>query len=122
VHYVVPDGFQGAILIYYDTPDGITLKKDNDQYTIRVPSTGVLRIRGKGPFFGWCSLTASYENGRNIPVAYEPEKLAKDTIAFWPHGSRNNKFIYDFVGTRSENKEFSELAGTGDIIPGRVRE
>lgn len=121
VHFVFPDGFRGALLIYYDTSDGVVFRKSNGGYRVVVPSTGIMRIQGDGPFFRMGPLTASFADGTEIPIAWEPEKLAEATVAFWSGGSRSDGYLYDFVGTKSEYRAFRKATGATDIPPGGVR-
>ena len=125
IHFVVPDGFRGAIIIYPNQPEGLSLKKKNGRYICVVPDNGMLRISDKGPFFRWNSLSASFVNGDPIVVAQEPERLSKDTVAFWPHGCRQlgdgPLFLYDFVGTKADNDAFCKATETGKVIPGTIK-
>src|SRR5713226_752149 len=73
IHYVLPNGYRGAFLIYNEREDGIELRPNKGQITCVIPNTGVLRVKGKGPFYEWHSTTASFANGVPIPIASESE-------------------------------------------------
>jgi len=118
IHFVIPDGFRGAIVIYINQPDGIRLKKNAGVYTCTIPDNGILKLADKGPFYEWHEVSAAFTNGDPIPVAHEPKRLSKETVAFWPHGSR--VFLYGFVGTKDENEAFNKATATGDVVPGGV--
>jgi hypothetical protein len=121
VHFIVPNGYRGAVLIYTNQPDGITLEVRDGRYVCEIPETGILRIKGNGPFYKWHSTTASFANGDPILLAHEPERLTENAVAFWSGGSRPGGLVYDFIGTRAENQSFRHETATGEVRPGGVR-
>jgi hypothetical protein len=126
IHFVLPIGFRGAVLVYPNQSDGTNLEKKEGRYTCIIPESGILRIKGAEPFYQWHSLSASFANGAAIPIAHEPERLSEHTIAFWPHGStqegENAQYLYDFIGTKTENEAFCKATATGKVVPGGVQE
>jgi hypothetical protein len=125
IHFVIPDGFRGGILIYVNQPEGIKLKKNAGVYTCCIPDNGILRIVDDGPFFEWHKVSAAFMNGDPLPVANEPQLLPKETVAFWTYGSRQKGdgpvCVYAFVGTKAENEAFCKATETADLVPGGVR-
>ena len=125
IHYLVPNGFRGKIVIYVNQPDGVSLKKTNGRFTCVIPDDGVLRISDKGPFFEWHETSASFINGDPIAVADEPERLSESQVAFWSHGCGQKGdgplYVYDFIGTKAENEAFCRASETGKVIPGGIQ-
>jgi hypothetical protein len=121
VHYVVPIGFRGAIVVYTNDAAGTSLPSQKNSYTCIVPETGILRLREKGPFYSWHTTSASFADGTSIPVAQPDASIEDETILFWSGGARPDGMIYDFVGTKAEKKLFDKETAAGDIVPGRVR-
>ncbi len=120
IHYVLPNAYRGAFIIYTGQPDGVVLQKRSNEYTCVIPPSGVLKVKGPGPFSSWHAVKASFANGEPIRVAYEWEHLDKDLVAFWGAGGRDGGMLYDFIGTKQENEVFQKETATGDVKPGRV--
>jgi hypothetical protein len=123
IHYVLPNGYRGAFMVITGQPDGVEPRGHNGRYICNVPESGVLRVRGKGPFDGWHSITAAYSNGEVIPIEMEVDDLRQERVAFWYGDSRPGGRIYFFVGTSAQNKQFRNETALGPPkVLGRVRE
>jgi hypothetical protein len=121
LHYVLPNDFRGAIVIFTERADGETLPKEGNRYICRIPANGMLQVKGKGPCYQWHTTSAAFENGQVIPVANEPQSIGPDTVAFWGCGSRSGGMVYDFIGTKAEYEQFCKDTATADIKPGSIR-
>src|SRR5207245_2469197 len=102
LHITVPNGYRGAFIVYTGDPAGIELREVKGTYSCNIPESGVLRIRGEGPFYAWHGLKVSFANGDNIPISTENKGLPDDVVAYWPGGSRPGEMLYDFIGTKTE--------------------
>ncbi len=116
IHYVLPNGFCGAFIIYTERPNGMRMEASGARYTYVIPETGVLELQGKGPFYGWHTTSASFEDGTVIPAG--TEKLPEDVVAFWGGGSQSGGMLYDFVGTKAEFRVFKKETATAEVKPG----
>jgi hypothetical protein len=84
IHLILPNGFRAAILVYENQKDGVQLIEKGRAVTISVPTTGVVRVKHRNPFFQSYNISAAYADGRPIPRAGPGsiERVASDTIAF----------------------------------------
>ncbi len=82
VHFVVPSGFRGPIAIIPDQQDGIRLQRENGGYRIPIPENGTLRIQPPDPFRHYL-LSASFQDGRPIPVLEKSESTTPGRIVLW---------------------------------------
>lgn len=121
VHFILPQGFRGAIVVYVNQLDGLVLANTRGVYECRIPETGILKVRGEEPFYSWHRKRASYEDGTMIPVAQETENLADHVVAFWSGSSDSRGFFECFVGTKREAKVFYQETAAGDAKPGSVQ-
>lgn len=119
VHMIVPRHFRGAIIVYVNQGDGISVPKRNGAFTIVVPPSGVVRI--KNDPFRFYDLTASYYGGKKIPVKHRGDDLKTDvkTVCYWDGGARSN-MSYDFIGTREEYLAFMKNVAAGRVDPGKI--
>jgi hypothetical protein len=109
-----------VILIYTNQPDGVSLEPKDGCYEITIPSNGILKVRGPGPFYQWHTLSASFANGGPLPVANDPDAIGETTVALWPGGSGQGGLVYDFVGTPARHRVFSKEESPDRLRPGRV--
>jgi hypothetical protein len=88
-----------------------------------IPDSGILRVKGDGPFYGWHRLKASFVNGDIIPIGVETgaDELGGKAVALWGGESRTDNRIYHFVGTASEFVAFSKESAAGPIKLGEVQ-
>lgn len=121
IHFVVPNGFRGAFIIYTNSPRGGGLMRQGSNYTCVIPDNGVLHLREEGPFFQWHTRSASYADGKNIPEYQGGGAIDDDTVAFWGGGSRGEGMVYDFIGTKAEKAAFYRETEAAEIKPGRIR-
>jgi hypothetical protein len=108
VHFVLPDDFRGAFAIMPDQPDGIELRKTEGCYVIPIPETGILRIKGDGPFGSYLA-TASFDSGMPIWSSKRiDDKPAQGTVALWGGSTEilneddRQVYYWWFVGTEEE--------------------
>jgi hypothetical protein len=119
IHFVLPEGYRGGLLIRTDRNDGVELKAANGVFTCPIPAEGILSIKGKGPFFEWHRVQASYANGDSIPIGRPNDSLPDDVVAYWSGGSSSEGVIDYFVGTRAESlKHFKESAAADPKVGG----
>lgn len=67
IHFVIPNDFRGPFVIASNPvyPDAIA--RYPDRYELKVPSDGVIRTKRIDLFEHWHRLSASYENGTDLP-------------------------------------------------------
>jgi hypothetical protein len=131
---VIPKGFRGAFLIYTNQAAGVEPERAGVTYTLVIPESGVLRIKGAGPFSQWHDSVASFQDGPPLlngytgqppppppgtrPVGPFPDEL----IALWAGGAGEEVTVepgkvvktgpasprihYWFVGTKKEAAAF----------------
>ena len=97
VHFILPNGYKGTFKLVIDKKNGVEYKIQNGRYVIRIPKSGILKVKNFDPFYMWHKETASYEDGIPIP-----------DINF---GKRNPNSIA-FYGLFGNNKEQWWLIGT----------
>jgi hypothetical protein len=66
VHLIVPRQFRGAIIIYVNQDDGLSIARKDGVFTYVIPKSGTIRIKDN-PFKNY-SITVSYDDGKVMPV------------------------------------------------------
>lgn len=85
--FIVPEGYKGDVFVLYDRPDGEIVPKTRSGFTLRIPSDGILRVRG--PIFRGMTRPKYFyqlKNGSLNPIPNlwsttihaTPENLAND--------------------------------------------
>jgi hypothetical protein len=117
---VLPNGYRGAFIIYTEQADGVAMSVENGAWTCKIPESGVLKVKGKEPFYRWHALEVAFEDGTAVPIAWENE-LPSDKVGLWLGGSRSGNMLYDFVGTSQEHDGFLKSARAGPVTVGGIR-
>jgi hypothetical protein len=82
VHFIIPIGYRGAFLVHTGQSSGVLLQEKDGVVTCVIPKSGVLDVRGDGPFYYWHTVRASFDNGTPIPIgSYEAERLVPGELA-----------------------------------------
>src|SRR5687768_18620661 len=68
VHIVVPTGFRGLFQIVEDKKHGVSVPLLNKRRVYVIPKDGVLRVNTLAPFKGYNMITASFSNGKPLPL------------------------------------------------------
>lgn len=109
---VVPEGYRGPVRLVIDRRHGVDVPLEYGKYTYHIPQSGTLLIKDDSPFRQWHSMTASYTNGKPIPLDYE-DGLPPDAVSLHSLGSgvrtrggEHEAYIEDFVGTKAEFREY----------------
>ncbi len=106
--YLLPSGFEGCVVIYYNVKGAPPLKIDNNEMVYRVPKNGV--IETSSPYdTGWASekssgpyqTTAYYVDEKGEII----EKLPQENLRFGALGSNQGdtpgqEFFYQIFGTK----------------------
>ncbi len=122
VHFVFTAGYRGAFIIYTSKADGITIDDSPETtHMCVIPPSGILHVKGKGPFYKWHGTTAAFDNGESIPMASQMRFVPDGVVAFWDGGSRPGRMLYDFIGTNEEAKRFRDQTAAGDVIVGGIK-
>jgi hypothetical protein len=123
----LPDGFRGGFAIRPYDPDAIELVKEDGRYTVRIPESGILGIRGHDPFRSYLC-TASFANGDEIWVSKRiDDSPGKGQVALWggiteikyDKGQKQSELFWWFVGTDEDwNSSTDEIRSKpGGIKP-----
>ncbi|WP_047983238.1 DUF6843 domain-containing protein [Ornithinibacillus californiensis] len=120
--YLLPSGFEGCVVIYYDAQDALPLKIENNEIVYRVPKSGV--IYTSSPYdFGWISEEGS--GSAQIRAFYVDqqgeviEELPQEKIRFGALGGRGDGkyakyYYYQIFGSKEmEDKGCHELVEMG---------
>ena len=116
--YLLPDGFRGIVLIYFNQPDGAPAEYFGDSRLYRIPSTGLMKSQF-GPNGGCMSdnrINFFYIDsaGNQKPITYfmniledrPPVDENYVMLSFTSNKSDSTHFVIHLVG---EIKEFVEL-------------
>lgn len=116
--YLVPEGFRGKIIVFFDQQDGQEQQFEEDARLYRIPSSGYLKSKfekNRG-CMGDNRIQFYYENdyGDRQPLDYflnidrDSIPMDQDYVLFSFLSDKNKKpdFVIHFVG---ELKEFNEL-------------
>lgn len=82
---VIPDGFSGIAILRWEQPDGIELPSGRSRYTLHLPDSGMLEIRGKNLMLHWYTLEARYASGQPLPVGNQYTK-DEEGVYLWEMG------------------------------------
>ncbi|QVL29913.1 hypothetical protein KIH39_13645 [Telmatocola sphagniphila] len=97
VRVTLPVGFQGEIKIYHDDPLGEEILIIQNQVSLQIPDSGVLRIKNKYLLYEWHSKSMSFADGEAIPDA-SLDTVSDLTIAKRAGGSDSKGYVFYFVG------------------------
>ena len=112
---VINDDYRGPVRLIIDQQNGVDISLKDETYTYVIPASGILVIKDDSPFGKWHSMTATYANGRSIPIDHE-NNLPSNSITLHSFGygvrTQNGKEVRDigyFVGTKAEFRKFVEV-------------
>ena len=93
IHFILPDGFHGEIRIEQGVTDASDPPLEDGHYTIRIPSTGLVRIKSTELFAPWHKERAFSSTGRELPVlsghAEQPNVIALRSLGMFDDASNN---------------------------------
>jgi hypothetical protein len=121
IHYIVPVGFRGAIILYTNCPDGIPWQKTDSILTCTIPTKGVVCLKDAGVLEEWHSLTAAFDDGQALPIAFaDGSRLSPREVAIWPLWTNEDSILY-FVGASDEYRKAKAAWGRGVLlVPGNI--
>jgi hypothetical protein len=70
IHFIVPTGYRGPIWVIEDRVNCQPLAISERGYIMRIPGSGVLKVRSLVPFTRWHSLTAAFSDGAPLATDY----------------------------------------------------
>lgn len=106
---LIPEGYEGAVLIIFNQKDGESKEYDDDKRVYRIPKNGILRTQFK-PNYGVRNHQFFYVNSNNerIEISFvmvqgkkELSKNNEKVYAYW------EKAIGESFGINTENKEYT---------------
>ena len=104
LHFEIPPGFTGPILLIEQPDAPNVLIKRPDEYRIVVPATGVLRLGDAWVLHRWHAVRASFSGGASIPYPSE------SGVGFHlgSCGTSDNRIYFNwfFVGESSAAQKF----------------
>lgn len=126
--YLVPEGFYGKIMVFFNQPDGQEMEYENSARVYHIPPSGF--IKSQFPKNGGCMndgrIRFFYEDdmGNRQPLEYylnigmDSLKKDKDYVLFTFLNEKNTKpdFVIHFVGNVSEFNELTESARNLDPV------
>lgn len=126
--YLVPEGFRGKIMVFFDQTDGQEMLYENAARIYQIPVSGV--IKSQFPKNGGCMndgrIQFFYEDsvGTRQPLEYylnidmDSLQQNKDYVLFTFLNEKNTKpdFVIHFVGDVSEFKELTESVRNIDPV------
>ena len=103
VHFVLPDDFRGEIRIEQGVTDASDPPLENGHYTIRISSSGLVRVKTMELFSHWHKERAFSASGRELPVlsghGEQPEVTALRDLGMFDDAANNLPpftFVYIF--------------------------
>ena len=101
--YLIPDGFEGAVIILMDEPDGQPKEYNERGYRIyNIPTEGVLKTQFKMED-GWRDVKYKRENGASIRYVSPRDKIW-ETAKNSKSGYQDSIYVYG--GARNEDAWF----------------
>lgn len=130
--FVLPKGFQGAILIQGHDPAGEEPQFKKGQLIYEIPRNGILKLKGEPPFTRWQSKTAICDDGTPLltdlditpdldgNTRYRGPITDSEPIALWTlftvHEEGESEKQWMYLGTRGEMK--SANSDSDRLVPG----
>lgn len=117
--YLIPEGFRGKLIVFFDQPDGQPIQYENDSRIYRIPSNGFLKTRFKknGGCMSDNRIIFYYADsaGNRILIDYflDLDRKAipkyKDYVMFTFLSNKNSKpdFVIHLIGSVYEFKELT---------------
>lgn len=82
---VFPDGFRGVAILRWKQSDGLKLTPGELNYTLTIPSSGLLTIQGKNFMLDWYRQEARYVSGQPLLQGDQHTK-DEEGIYLWDMG------------------------------------
>ena len=78
--YILPNEFEGAVIVLMNEPDGKSIKYNKKGYRVyEIPESGVLKTQFKSEE-GWRDIKYIRKNGTELRYLWPPDKVWDDTI------------------------------------------
>jgi hypothetical protein len=118
--YLVPEGFRGKIMVFFDQPDGQAKEYENAARVYHIPASGFIKSQFKknGGCMGDGRIQFFYEDslGTRMPLDYflniDRQNLPTDRdyvlFTFLNEKGRKPDFVIHFVGHLAEFNELTE--------------
>ena len=100
---MVPNKYEGLILVSKDEATGADFFSRNNTFTITIPENGEVSVKTFAPFTEWHRTRVYYANGDEIPYGdtYSNGAVAFNDLGFLQYKGINMGF-YFFVGKQSD--------------------
>jgi hypothetical protein len=83
------------------------LQGDAARCTCAIPPSGILLVKGNGPFSNWHTLSASWDDGSTLPAPDDDHPVSAETVALWSMFSLHDNTIWYYVGVKAEKEKFA---------------
>jgi hypothetical protein len=107
--YLIPKGYTGDVIIFFNQPDGVTPEVENGLYVYKIPEDGVLKVKSKG-ITGIVNLSYFYVNESNERQKIEYLRITGSTDM---NGKPKDKF--DGQINQNEYKNSIFVMNTGGL-------
>jgi len=119
--YLIPPGFRGRVIVFFDQPDGKPMLYEGDARVYRIPDNGILksRFRKNGGCMSDNRILFFYADslGNRTPVDYFMNMSGRNIpkyrdyvmFTFFSHKGSKPEFVIHLVGSIYE---FEDLAGS----------
>jgi hypothetical protein len=125
--YLLPKGFQGVIIVFFDQPDGQSIQYEDSARVYRIPSSGI--IKTKFPKNGGCMgdnrihFFNTDSLGNRVPLDYfmnvDRKSIPADTtfvlLSFLSEKNTKPEFIIHLVGRANQFRELSNTIKKVDM-------
>jgi hypothetical protein len=109
--FVIPEKYQGPIILIIDNQRGEEVPLMGDKYTYRIHEDGKLPIKDASPFHQGHSLEVIYTNGKRVAVE-RGDNVKPEVVLFHvlESGVKANgeEYIKFFIGTKAALKGYFE--------------
>lgn len=108
IRFVMPVGYEGHFRLVLDKERGVSIRRSDGVYVIRIPESGILSVSDFKPFRAWHAESARYADGQPIPLSDDAPALELAEIALFPLSS----FRDSAIGLSSSREEMWFFVGT----------
>jgi hypothetical protein len=102
VHFVVPDGYRGAVYFTLDPTNGVAVPVTNGEFLVTIPASGKLAVRSFDFILGYHIISSQYASGQLLPSG--PDKVNLGPIDLDRHHRPPRTAVY-LLGTQQEVDE-----------------
>lgn len=113
LHHVFPPGFTGVFVVIADGEDQGVYTFDGNRHVYKFPDSGIIHIASMRPFEMWHTVSASYDDGTEIPWG-ETAKLEPQAVRFEQFGATENAH-FGAVGTQGQVEDLRRQWGEGEL-------